>query len=389
MKEQKWLAILIVVLSLLLVAACGGGGSESTSQRSDGTGYSDPVEAVNLLYGIYIDPDSFEGSDREKLQKAVDYAKTVKGIVVICRDYYVDGSVVIKNSVRAMGISSNTTRILSSTTSGHILVIQTDEAVTLEDIGVFYNIGPAQGERTAAIYVTGADGGGANVGSKFYRILTENGYYGIQFVRAYHWLISDSKIHNAFGSNILVENKNNPDEGDSQITGCVFENARPESNALLHWRSSGGLRITNNKFISSGQYGLLFEPNYYATTCDILVQNNSIENQYDAGIAIRHIQGALLYVLIQNNQIASPNANFGIAQYGSGYLYDLQINNNVIGLSKSGSTGISTEEATGYIKDNVIDMFHAAGSVGINRNGFSGMKLGDNVVSRAEIEDRQ
>lgn len=377
MKKTKKLLLLFVYCILLM--SCGGGGGSSEVSGVPA------VDDSEFTIGVLMDADTYTGTDKEKLQKAITDAETKYNIILISRKYIVDGTLTITKSIHVMGATKETSQIISNNPDEHILIIASDESVVLEDIGIFYNVKPA--DEKACIYVTDADGDSGNFNSIFSRLLVDRGYYNFHFVRAHAWIIEDCYIANPYKDGILIENQQNPDYGDSQIKGSMITGSNTEARSLIHWLSSGGLRIENNKLISYTEYGILIEPTYEGTTCDLFIVGNSIEGKHKADISMDSGNGKLLYVLISNNQMGGGETSAGIVQNG-GNLYDLMITNNIIGLAQAGSVGISINGATGIIDGNEINMWSGANTVGINLNGKNTMKMGTNNIVNSSVEIR-
>lgn len=102
-----------------------------------------------------------------------------------------------------------------------------------------------------------------------------NMHYGIFCVDAGFIEIASCYFNANSNAAIVIGNASLPDNGDSQITGCTFNNGTGASIVQL---SGGGLRITNNKFLG-GTY------NYYGNfssgnvnrTGQLIISDNSFD----------------------------------------------------------------------------------------------------------------
>lgn len=169
----------------------------------------------------------------------------------------------------------------------------------------------------------------------------------LAFGAASGWNIHSCKFINYLSAGITVANTNNPDSGDSTITGCLFTTSVGSSQVGINYQSSGGLKVIGNKF-NGGAYGFFLALNAALDTSDLLILGNSIENQTVAGIELSRSSGTAKFsnVVIVGNQIAiCPN---GIVSDASGFLYNLTIQGNSFQLTSGTGVCINLSSATNF-----------------------------------------
>lgn len=92
----------------------------------------------------------------------------------------------------------------------------------------------------------GAFGDGTITGCSFSRISTASEGVGIHFVRASNWVMDRCDIQ---GYDAVIVENTVADKGDSAISHCDFA-ADPIAGKCITQTSSGGLRISNSKFLT-------------------------------------------------------------------------------------------------------------------------------------------
>lgn len=179
------------------------------------------------------------------------------------------------------------------------------------------------------------------------RVRIQNFYYGVNSVDAYVWWIVDCHIVNQYQYGIWVRNTASVDQGDDIVHGCTFENSVSGISAV-RFESGGGLRLTNNKILTH-DYGLDLQLADGATTVDLLIESNSIENQEVSAVRLGR-QGAGLFsnVVIVGNQIANPSSSGSLVASGAG-IGRLTIQGNVLA-----GTGTNTAVDLDGTTDSVV-----------------------------------
>lgn len=154
---------------------------------------------------------------------------------------------------------------------------------------------------------------------------------GIDFEAVSKFSLSGSKILNYSVYGVKVANTNNADSGDSSIIDN-FLNTPYASASGIYQVSSGGLKVTANKILGGG-YGFFLNYNGAASSGDLLLGNNSIEQCTAASIALQRASGSATFgaVTMTGNQLAiSP---YGVYIDGSGFLSQLAASGNMIAIS--------------------------------------------------------
>lgn len=155
------------------------------------------------------------------------------------------------------------------------------------------------------------------------RCLFNGGFGQIQLTNASIYDVEDCYFINFTSYAINISNVAAPDAGDSSITGCVFNANNITGNAISQ-NSSGGLRVTNNKFLGGGYHYLgQFNSNPNPTSI-LLIHNNSSEHAFNANFALNSGSNtSFSQVIISNNQITvDPGAtSTGILIADPGYAW--------------------------------------------------------------------
>lgn len=262
--------------------------------------------------------------------------------------------------VRMYGDGLFASQLVNASTTGSVISVSSDGSFEAEEMG-FAGASAATGG--SVISLTGAST--QNAYTTISRCLIQGGYYGISTTAACLFKIVDNEFSGFAHAGVLVQNTYSSDSGDSQICGNTFGNASGALACVLQY-SSGGLRITNNKF-NTGQYHYLLQ--LQGVTSDLLISSNSMENASVACIALSYASGSFDNIAIVGNQCArvpswllmnDPNLFFNKAVIGNnmvsavtnfGILLDnasqVTINGNTItGLLTAGSIGIKLGAST-------------------------------------------
>lgn len=172
-------------------------------------------------------------------------------------------------------------------------------------------------------------------------------------------IIENNTFWNCVTTCITWENTQNGDQGDTVITGNTFFGPITANGFI--WRSGGGIRLTNNKFL--GFAGAInIDP--LDSTQDFIIANNSIESFDAIGIQVTRSSGAaaILYLQITGNQISRL--------LGSG------------GVATNWGIAFGTNDAT-YVTDVIIAQnFISDVDVGIKMGGGTRYRIVDNELLR-------
>jgi hypothetical protein len=181
----------------------------------------------------------------------------------------------------------------------------------------------------------------------------------LSFVQAAFWSVARCFFFQCVGVAISVQNTTNIDGGDSIVgPGNVF-NANNSTGFGVYWLSGGGLRVTDNKFLS-GNTGVAVSPTAASgSTGDFYIGNNSLENQSQAGISFSRNSGGVTlgHVQIYNNQTAGCGNHIFAGASGSTFITDLHIFGNTCNLSTNDQAIYAN-----YSNDVIIDGNQLVGS---------------------------
>ena len=196
-------------------------------------------------------------------------------------------------------------------------------------------------------------------------LFSQNYFSGLLMQNSIQYSVSNCHFLNYSDSGFISEDLANPDAGDATVYGCVFNTARPSGNKNgLVWKSGGGLRIENNKFLG-GNNGILGLISYNTSAADLFIVGNSIENMANAGVNLARAggyTGNFGGVYIHGNNIA--NDIYNIVSSNAGYT-GINISGNTFYsyLSNSVQVGLDGFD-TSIITGNVFDA--ASGLTGVN-----------------------
>lgn len=164
-------------------------------------------------------------------------------------------------------------------------------------------------------------------------------------------------FENPISTNLLIESPSNPDIGDNTIYDCKFSGFNTTSKDIV-FHSSGGLNITNSKFVirGGGVKGNVIDISMQGSTADINFIGNSVEGFNGTFFKVRRNGFQLNNVQINNNQVTPTGSLSGslIDIVGAG---QTQITNNILtGSPAVGGTFIITLDsvANPMVRNNII-----------------------------------
>jgi len=279
---------------------------------------------------------SFTGTDTEKIQAAIDAAEAVHGTVYIpeaddgqwdLEDVNsgdgIDACLVVSDSIIIKGEASNKTgkgtQLISSDADAHIIYIKSNDGVIIRDLWLEFDRGendPDSG--MSGIYVTDYDEDGRNSRSLFENVTVYNADYGIHFKRATYWTIRRCLLTYFNTNGVVVENQLLTDGGDSTLTDSIFIGDSGSDSGIMY-KSSGGLRITNNKIFGDTDYGITINATAeggYTQLNNIIIMGNSIENHDEAALNIITNTASIKNFQIVGNLINPALWLIGDATYG-------------------------------------------------------------------------
>lgn len=300
MRSRFWLASVF----LAMVGLIAGEGRKS-----------DAHPGVVDVRGFGAIPDDLL-DDTAAFQSAISAAGTglAGAEVYVPRGVYrVSSQITIPRSMAIRGATRDTSIIEATNASQNVFVVQTTAGVTISDLQFRVQVGVVKSQG-AAIVVT-APAPHMNHRTVLERLLILDHYTAVHFLNAVEYSLSASSIYTSRFFGVLVENLVEPDAGDGQIVGNIFNNEPlpepPSGTYAVEHRSGGGLRLVGNKILGHSV-------GYRVAIADVqtsvaLLSANSIENQTQACIQLRRwgTTGQFSSVTITGNELA--NAPFGIS----------------------------------------------------------------------------
>ena len=271
----------------------------------------------------------------------------------------------ITSAVRFVGDSQRYSIISINNTSGDGILVNTTDIVSFENLTF-----GSQVVRTAGSYITvTAPSGLGNTGSSFYNCNFTNAYNGLNFLNAFNWKVVNCTFSSYTATVVFVANGLYYDHGDSSITGCLFYGIDTAHGYGIYQTSSGGLRVTNNKFLSGITH-------YYqnitagASTSILIFANNSCEYSGGSNIVFANAAtSSFLLPQIVNNEISVTAGQTGITlqTVSGGTLSNFVIGGNIFNLASGATTGIYAGYVSGLtILPNHFTVAGATSGTGIN-----------------------
>jgi hypothetical protein len=242
--------------------------------------------------------------------------------------YYTD-NLTISHPIRWLGSGMENTLIKSVNTNTNLITITSVNPVEFYDLS--FGVQDGLGPMTAGSFLSFDPVSYSNQYSKIIRVAFNNGYNFINTVDAMFIDIDSCYFNRYTGNAINIGNGLLPDGGDSSITNCTFNNG---SGTAVYQVNSGGLRITNNKFLG-GNYSYYgnYSGGFAARTGQLIISNNSFDQCFIANIAFaKSTDTVFTGVSITNNIIIASAGKYGIlvnAYGGSTFLYQMLIGNNL------------------------------------------------------------
>lgn len=252
--------------------------------------------------------------------------------------YYTD-NLTVSHPIRLLGSGMKNTMIKSTNTNTNLVTITAVEPVEIYDLsfGVQDGLGPMTGGSFLLFNPVSA----SNEYSKIVRCAFNNCFNAINFVDAMFWIVDSCYLQGYSNYAIKVSNDLLPDGGDSIITNCTFNNG---TGTAIFQSNSGGLRITNNKFLG-GDYGYLGEylGGFANRTGQLIISDNSFDQCNIANIAFSKLTDTVFSMpVIEDNIIVTSPGCYGIlvnAYAAETFLYQMTIGGNLFYLRNT-ATGI-------------------------------------------------
>jgi hypothetical protein len=234
--------------------------------------------------------------DTAAIQATIDANDLIEFPVGTC---LISSPLTINKPVVIQGVGRFLSTIKYTNTTMNGLVINTNVGVDIKDIGFSAPLNATAGD---IIHLTGPV---SNYFSTFKNTVFNGGWNQINTESAYAWTLDGSYHYGYVNTGVTVRNTHNADWGDSTITNSVMSGGGVNSTSVYQV-SSGGLRVTNNKFLG-GAYAYRL---YFANgeqTCDLIYTGNSVENQTVAAMRFGALNnGATFYnIVINSNQFSN------------------------------------------------------------------------------------
>lgn len=281
------------------------------------------------------DPSGLNDSS-SAFQRASDSDET--SIKVPSGRYLVNGFTVRK-PMRWIGEGENST-IYSNKLDATVMTIATNMSCLISDMR-FDTVAP----RTGGSYIcVSSNNVYPNGGTEVDTVVFASPYIGIDWQNAARWSVTQCYFANYTQYAISVADVLQPDNGDSNIDASVFDAGGPTGIGIAQW-SSGGLRITNNKFLNGsyhylGQFNTTTQP-----TSILLVSNNSFEWARGASVALNSSGATFNFLMINNNQFSLLDGASGVLVQnplnGLNFLSGGVIGNNLFNTTGKKSTSIT------------------------------------------------
>ncbi len=220
-------------------------------------------------YGVVADGST---DDTTALQAAItaSYGKT---LMLPAGTIKVTSGLSITSAIRLLGQGRDETYIQWTSTTLNVFSVASAAAVHFEQMCF---AGPASATAGAVISIAHSSSG-TNYFSTFQDCTFSNGYDQIKTSSAAAWTVRNCYFSAFVHRAITVTNSNQPDVGDSFVTGCVFSNGIAGS-VGIYQTSSGGLKVIGNKFNGLGSRAYQMQLASGVSTSILIFANNSVEN---------------------------------------------------------------------------------------------------------------
>lgn len=300
--------------------------------------------------------------------------------------YKVSASLNITAAVSFVGYAAYGTSITWSNVNLTVFNVNTNNPVTWQNFTFF---GPASPLSGSVIALTGPTG---NINSVVLDCSFISTYNAIDCTAAYALKVVSCYFNTFVNYGVHIQNTYNVDAGDSSIVNCIFAGPSGGSNVCVYQRSSGGLRLTSNKF-NTGDYNYKLSLATAASTSDLIVVGNSFENAKTANIQLTtNSSGAFSEIVITGNQFALAPINILADNTYFNGISRGTISGNTFSLSPLGTACISLNYVTLFnINGNVFNAAAAVTPTGIlatvNVSGLVGNNLFSSSVWGAKVNN--
>jgi hypothetical protein len=302
----------------------------------DGSGYFDSTSAIQCATNC---------TDTLNTSTAINEGTTLRIPVSFSMGCYYLNNISVTHPIRWIGAGMKNTLLKSLNTNTNLINITSVEPVEFYDLS--FGVKDSIGAMTGGSYLRFDPLTYSNQYSKIVRCAFNNAHNFIDTVDAMFIEIESCYFNKYSGLAITIGNGLLPDGGDSIITENTFNNG---TGTAIYQLNSGGLRITNNKFLG-GDYGYhgVYEGGDANRTGQLIISDNSFDQCNVANIAFNHSTDTpFSMVSIKDNIIVvSPN-KFGVlvnGYVGVTFLRDLAVGGNTFYL-RNGATGVHLASCT-------------------------------------------
>lgn len=283
----------------------------------------------------------------------------------------ISSTLFITNGISIKGEGRQATKIKWLSKSLNGLSINTDRMVNISDIGFNAPLDSTSGDM---ITITGAT---ANSFSTIKNSTFIGGFNQLKTLSAYAFVM-DSNYHYGYTNSAAhISNVYNPDWGDSTIVNSTFSGGGASSSSIIQ-KSSGGLRVVNNKFLG-GAYAYRLWLSNNELTSDFIFNSNSVENQTIAALSFGTSNNGALFanIVINGNQFMNqPSVILMNSEHK--FMSRVVISNN--SMSVVSMYGIIISSVDDFvISDNQIQGHAALNAITINANSLNG-RVSSNLI---------
>lgn len=322
--------------------------------------------------------------DTASLQAAINACISRGTELNLSRGTYRHSGLTVNGALTIIGEGQDLTTLLCTNLSGTHIAVDTQLSFRVAGIH-FRSSGAVTGGY--AINLTSSTPGTANQHSVISDCTFTEQFICINTQSAYLWKIKGCTFNLYQTAGVWVQNDFNGDAGDSTIYGgCVFAGRPTVDSVGVFQISSGGLKITGNKFVQGG-YGYLMQLAHGVATGCLLINGNSLENMLVAGIQMNRVVGgptdmSMSDVAIVGNEFlgTATGIPINLNDLDNAWLNGVVITGNMIDVMHAGMPpyGILVNGAYGFTITGNQLLGSAGGTAGIGigvgaRNGSIGL----------------
>lgn len=324
------------------------------------------VEVFPEWFGAKPEADASFFDSTDAIQAAIDCTTTLNASTAFNEGttlrvpvkfsmgvYYTD-DLTITHPIVIKGSGMKNTMIKTLNVNTNLVSITSAEPIEIYDLS--FGVKDGLGPMTGGSFLLFDNATVSNEYSKIIRVAFNNMFNGINCVDAMLMIIDSCYFNRYSNFAVKIQNAVLPDGGDSIITNCTFNNG---IGTAIYQASSGGLRITNNKFLG-GDYGYhgVYDSGLVLRTGQLIISDNSFDQCNIANIAFDKLTDTVFtMVVIEDNIIVTSPSCYGIlinSYAGETFLFETTIGGNLF-----------------YLRNNAIAIhLSSCDSVSIHPNHF-------------------